>query len=231
MFFFTTDYLLFMVPATLLVMLAQFWVNSTYKRWSQVRNTRGITGAQAAQQLIQSGGLRQVTLEGTRQHLGDHYDPRTRVLRLSPAVAQTPSVAALAIAAHEVGHAEQHRQGYFPLRLRSAIVPMANLGSNLGYILILAGLLLRLANVAWLGVLVFSAGVAFALITLPVELNASARARALLTQTGLVTTHEERRGVNAVLTAAAFTYIAALAAALLQLLYWASLAAGMGRRR
>lgn len=222
---------LLMIPAFLLMMLAQIWVNSAYKRWSQVRNTRGITGAQAAQQLIQSGGLGQVTLEGTREHMGDHYDPRKRVLRLSPAVAQTPSVAALAIAAHEVGHAEQHHQGYAPLALRSALVPMVNVGSNLGWILIFAGLIVGWLNLAWLGVALFATSAVFALITLPVELNASARARALLTQTGLVTTHEEQRGVNAVLNAAAFTYVAALAVALLQLLRFALMIAGTGRRR
>lgn len=231
MFFYNDGTFLLMIPAILLMMLAQLWVSSAYRRWSQVRNTRGITGAQAARQLIQSGGLSGVGLEGTPRELGDHYDPRKRIVRLSPAVANAPSVAALAIAAHEIGHAEQHHQGYAPLHLRSAIVPMASVGGYLGWILIIVGFALSNPDLAWMGVAAFGLGAVFALITLPVEFNASARARALLTRTGLVTTHEEQRGVNAVLTAAAFTYVAALAVALLQLLRYALLVAGMGRRR
>lgn len=230
MFLYSLNYWAFMLPAFLLVLLAQLWVSSTVRRWSRYRNSSNLTGAQAARRLLSYGGLSHVSIEGTPGQLTDHYDPRHRTLRLSAAVAQSPSVAALAIAAHEIGHAMQHHEGYLPLRLRTALVPAANLGSNLGWVLIFIGILLRSVELGWLGVLVFSAGALFALATLPVELNASARARALLAETGLVTSGEERRGVASVLNAAAFTYIAALATAMLQLLYFISLVGGIRRR-
>jgi hypothetical protein len=233
--FFSGSYLLFMIPAFLLVMLAQMWVSSTYRKWSRVPNRRGISGAEAAQRLLRYGELYDVQLEGVPGHLSDHYDPRSKALRLSPAVAQQPSVASVAIAAHEIGHALQHHSGYLPLRFRSALVPAANLGSTLGWIFILVGLFMRGAfgtQLAWLGVAFFGMGTLFALATLPVELNASARAKRLLQEAGLISDEGERKGVEAVLRAAAFTYIAALAASLLQLLYYASLVAGLsGRRR
>jgi len=216
-------------------MLAQLWVKSTYRKWSRIRNSNNITGAEAARRLLGYGNLHQVTLEGARGRLSDHYDPRSQTLHLSPAVAQGQSVASLAIAAHEIGHALQDWDDYFPLRFRAAIVPAAKIGSNLGWILILIGLFIRGAfgtQLAWIGVMAFAIGAVFSLATLPVELNASARAQALLTHSGLTQTIEDRRGVKAVLNAAAFTYVAALAAALLQLLYYISLVGGIsGRRR
>lgn len=235
MFWWDPTYLIFMAPAFLLVLLAQWWVNSTYNKWSQVRNSLNIPGGEAARRLLQYAGMNDVRLETVPARLSDHYDPRQRVLRLSPGVAQEPSVAAVAIAAHEIGHAMQDHEGYLPLRFRSALVPAVNLGSNLGWILILIGLLLRGTlgtQLAWLGVAAFALGAVFAFATLPVELNASARARQLLTQAGIVREHEEQAAVSQVLRAAAFTYIAALAAALLQLLYYVMLVSGMtGRRR
>lgn len=231
MFFFDIRYLIFMAPAFLLMMLVQWYVNSAYSKWSQVPARSRISGAAAAQRLIQAGGLYGVQVEGTPGRLSDHYDPRTKVLRLSPGVAQSSSVAALAIAAHELGHAMQDREGYFPLRFRSAIVPMVNIGSYLGWIFILIGILLGFTQLAWVGVAVFSGGALFALATLPVELNASARARELLFNTGLITGEDEQRGVNNVLNAAALTYVAALITAVLQLLYFVTLVLGMGRRR
>lgn len=234
MFFFDPLYLIIMLPAFLLVMLAQWWVSSTYRKWSQIRNFQGVTGLEAARRLIQYGGLYDVDIEGVPGELTDHYDPRSRTLRLSAGVARVPSVAAVAIAAHEIGHALQHQQGYLPLRFRTAIVPAVNIGSRLGWILILVGLLLRGAlgtQLAWLGVIAFSTSAVFALATLPVELNASARAIQLVKKAGLVRSPEEERGVRAVLTAAAFTYVAGLATALLQLLYYVLLVSGMGGRR
>lgn len=225
------NYWMFMLPAFVLVLLAQLWVSSSYRRWSRYRNSSGLTGAEAAFRLLRYGGLSDIRLEATPGQLTDHYDPRRRTLRLSASVAQSPSVAALAIAAHEIGHALQDREGYFPLRLRTALVPAVNLGSTLGWILIFVGLLLRSLELGWLGVLVFSGGAVFALATVPVELNASARARRLLAESGLVSSPEEQRAVSSVLNAAAFTYVAALATALLQLLYFASLVAGIGGRR
>jgi Zn-dependent membrane protease YugP len=231
MYYADSTYILFMLPGLLLVMIAQLWVNSTYRRWSQVRSSYGLSGADAAQRLLGAGGLSGVSLGMTRGELTDHYDPRNRTLQLSAGVAQSASVASLAIAAHEIGHAMQDKERYTPLRFRSALVPAVQLGSWLGWILIIAGMILQSTQIAWLGVLVFSGGALFALATLPVELNASSRARALLTSSGMIYNEDERRGVNAVLNAAAFTYIAALATAIFQLLYFVSMVGGLGRRR
>ncbi|MDI6696006.1 MAG: zinc metallopeptidase [Anaerolineales bacterium] len=229
---FDSRYLMFMLPAILLMMVVQFYVRSAYSKWSQVPARSRFTGAQAAQRLIQSGGLYGVRVEGVAGELTDHYDPRDKTLRLSRGVHEGTSVAALAIAAHELGHAMQDKEEYFPLRLRAMLVPAVNIGSYLGWILILIGLFLQLTGIAWLGVAVFSGGALFALATLPVELNASARARKLLTDSGLIVSEDEMRGVNNVLNAAALTYVAALVTAVLQLLYWISVVAGMsGRRR
>ena len=234
MFFYNTTYILYMLPAFLLVILAKFFVESTYRKWSQVQTTSGVSGADAAQRLLGYGNLSQVRIEEARGKLTDHYDPRSQTLHLSSGVAQGHSIASLAITAHEIGHALQDREDYYPLRFRSALVPAVNIGSNLGWIFIIIGLIIGGifgTQLAWLGVGVFALGALFALSTLPVELNASARAQALLTQSGLIQTAEEQRGTKAVLKAAAFTYVAALAAALLQLLYYVSLVSGMGGRR
>ncbi len=245
MLFLDPTYLCFMAPAFLLMMLASWYVNSAYGRWSRVRVRSGLTGAQAAQRLIASGGLSSawgvqgpttgslasVQIQKIGGNLTDHYDPRDKVLRLSAGVADSASVAAVAVAAHELGHALQDSEDYFPLRFRAALVPMVNLGSWLGWIMILAGLLLGLTNLAWLGVLVFSGGALFALATLPVELNASARAKRLLAETGIIAGEDEQAGVNTVLNAAALTYVAGLATAVLQLLYFVSLVGGIGGRR
>lgn len=229
--FFDPYYLLFMAPAFILMLLTQLYVNSAYKKWSKIASNSRMSAAQAAQKLITHGGLYDVQVEGIRGNLTDHYDPRSKRLRLSEGVYQSQSVAAMAIAAHELGHAMQDQDGYFPLRLRAALVPAVNIGSYLGWILIIIGMLLRATNIAWLGLLVFSGGAIFALATLPVELNASARARRLLTESGLIYGEDEQRGVNTVLNAAALTYVAALVTAVLQLLYWTSIVTGMGRRR
>lgn len=233
MFLFSGEYLLYWLPGFVLVLLAQWWVNRTHSKWSEVGNNSGVTGAEAAKRLLQYGGISDVGLEGIPGRLTDHYDPRDRSLRLSGEVAQGRSVASLAIAAHEIGHAAQHHQDYLPLRFRSALVPAVNIGSRLGIWLLIIGIFLRGAfgtQLAWLGLGLFALGAVFSLATLPVELNASARARSLLQKAGLIRSEEEKRGVDAVLTAAAFTYVAALAAAILQLLYWVSILAG-GRRR
>ncbi|KPL06270.1 zinc metallopeptidase [bacterium SM23_57] len=231
MFFFNPSYWLFMAPAFLLTMLAQLYVSTTYRKWSQVQARSRMSGAEAAERLIRYGGLGDVEIQGVRGNLTDHYDPRRKILRLSEGVYRGSSVASLAIAAHELGHAAQDQEGYFPLRFRAMLIPVVNIGSYLGWILIMIGLFLRLTDLAWLGVAVFSGGALFALATLPVELNASTRAKQLLANTGLIQTQEEQRGVNAVLNAAALTYIAALFTAIIQLLYWASLVAGVGGRR
>jgi Zn-dependent membrane protease YugP len=235
--FLNFNYLIFMAPAFLLMMITTWYVNSAYRTWSRVAARSGLTGYDAARRLIAAGGLSGVQVEGVAGKLTDNYDPRTKVLHLSQNVAQSPSVASLAVAAHELGHAQQDAEGYFPLRFRAALVPMVNIGSYLGWILIIAGLFLSYAgialgvNLAWLGVAVFAGGAVFALATLPVELNASARARRLLTDTGLISGPDEERGVRTVLNAAALTYVAALVTAVLQLLYYVTLVGGLGRRR
>ncbi|HET7011413.1 MAG TPA: zinc metallopeptidase, partial [Anaerolineales bacterium] len=162
------NYYVFMIPAFLLSLLAQWWVSSTYRRWSQVRNRYDLSGGEAAQRLLSHAGLHEVRVEMAPGRLSDHYDPRSKMLRLSAGVAQAPSVAALAIAAHEIGHAQQDRDAYGPLRLRSALVPVVNIGSSLGWILILVGLLMNSLQLASVGLLAFAAGTVFALATLPV---------------------------------------------------------------
>lgn len=226
MFFYNPTYLIFMAPAFILMMLTSWYVKSAYNKWSRVPSNSRMTGAQAAQRLISTSGLYGVKLEGVGGKLSDHYDPRTKTLRLSQGVANSASVAAVAVAAHELGHALQDAEDYMPLRFRAALVPAVNIGSWLGWILIMIGLFLNMVNLAWLGVLVFSGGALFALATLPVELNASARARQLLAETGIIQSEQERRGVNNVLNAAALTYVASLVTAILQLLYFASLIGG-----
>ncbi len=245
MFFFDPLYLMFMIPAFILMGLTSWYVKHAYKKWSQVRTNSGLTGAQAAQQLISrsvysgvegSAELRNVRVLGIGGNLTDHYNPQDKTLYLSPSVANSASVASVAVAAHELGHALQDAEGYIPLRLRAALVPVVNIGSNLGWILIMVGLIFLRStslglNVAWLGVLFFAGGALFALATLPVELNASARAKQLLAQSGIIRTEEETRGVNQVLNAAALTYVAGLVTAVLQLLYYVLLVGGGGRRR
>jgi Zn-dependent membrane protease YugP len=229
--YFNINYMIFMLPAFLLMIGTQIYVNSTYRKWSQVASLNRMTGAQAAQSLIRRFNMYDVQVEGVRGNLTDHYDPRSKILRLSEGVFGRSSVASLAIAAHELGHAMQDQEGYFPLRLRAMLVPAVNIGSYMGWIFIILGLLLNLTGLAWAGVVVFGLGALFALATLPVEFNASARAKAMLAESGIIMGEDEQRGVNAVLNAAALTYVAALFTAVMQLLYYASLVLGSGRRR
>jgi len=219
-----------MLPAFILMGLTSWYVKSSYNKWSRVQASSRLTGAQAAQRLLSTGSMYGVKIQTVAGNLTDHYDPRDKTLYLSPGVANVASVASVAIAAHELGHAMQDAEDYLPLRFRSALVPVVNIGSNLGWILIMIGLFLRFTELAWLGIIIFAGGALFALATLPVEFNASARAKQLLVQTGIIQTDEEQRGVNAVLNAAALTYVAGLVTAILQLLYYVSLVGG-GRRR
>jgi Zn-dependent membrane protease YugP len=230
-YLFNSNYLLYILPAFLLTLLVQFYVNSAYKRWSQVPTTSRMTGADTAQRLIRSNGLYQVQIQGINGQLTDRYDPSKKILYLSQDVASSQSVASVAVAAHELGHAMQDQEGYFPLKVRAALVPAVNIGSTLGWILILVGLFINFTGLAWLGVLFFALGSVFALATLPVELNASARARQMLTTSGIVVNENEARGVRNVLNAAALTYVAALASSILQLFYYISLVGGMSSRR
>jgi uncharacterized protein len=231
MFYLNPQYLMYMAPALLLMLAAQWYVNSTYKKWGQIRTQSGISGLEAARRIIRAGGLKEMAIHQIPGQLTDHYDPRKAELSLSTTVYQGSSVASMAIAAHELGHAQQDQEGYFPLRFRSMLVPAVNIGSTLGWILIMVGLVLNMIGIAWLGVFAFSGGAIFALATLPVELNASSRAKALLRNSGIITSPEEEQGVNQVLNAAALTYVASLFTAVMQLLYWISLVSGGRRRR
>ena len=224
-----SNYYFYMIPAIILMMAAQWYVKSSYNKWSKVRNQQNISGAEAVQRLIRATGLNNIQVERIGGNLSDHYDPRKKVLRLSSGVADTPSVAALAIAAHELGHAQQDNEDYLPLRFRAALVPMVNIGSYLGWIFIFAGIFFNILNLAWLGVAFFAGGVVFALATLPVEFDASSRAMRMLTDTGLLTSGNDTHGARTVLNAAALTYVAALVQAVVQLLYYISLV--RGRRR
>ena len=229
--YFNLGYLIYMLPAIVIMMVVQWYVSSAYNKWSKVPARSRATGAQAAQRLIERGGMYDVRIEGIAGQMTDHYDPRQKVLRLSQGVYQGQSVAALAIAAHELGHAMQDKEEYFPLKFRAALVPAVNIGSYLGWFLILIGLVLGFTQLSWVGIAIFSTGALFALATLPVELNASSRARRLLSETGMIQGEDEMRGVNHVLNAAAMTYVAALITAVMQLLYWVTMVIGVGRRR
>ena len=207
-------------PAILLALYAQLRVKIAFSRYSKVALRNGISGAEAAARLLARNGLDNVQIQPVRGFLSDHYNPRTRTLGLSPAVFAGRSVSAVGVAAHEAGHALQHAVGYAPMHLRSAFVPVAGLGSWLAWPLIFLGLILQSLAMVQVGIIVFSAVVLFQLITLPVEFNASTRAKRALVEAGIVTTAEEEAGVRSVLNAAAMTYVAAAAAAILQLLYF-----------
>lgn len=223
-------YLAVMVVGVALSLAAQLWVKSSVARWSRYGTRRGLTGAEVAQLVCELGGAPSVRIEPVRGFLTDHYDPTTRTLRLSPENFSGRSVAAAGISAHEAGHAVQHAQGYWPMRIRQKMVPVANVGTNLGILLVMLGLVVGAAGLAKVGVVLFAGFVVFTLVTLPVEFDASRRAMKLLAEHGVVS-GEEARGVRAVLTAAAATYVAAAVVAVLQLLYFALRAGVLGGRR
>jgi len=229
MFYFNPLYLVFSLPALLLALIAQWRVQAAINKYSRVYTGRGATGARVARAILDGYGLQHVAVERTSGFLGDHYDPLSRTLRLSPEVHDTPSVAAVGIAAHETGHALQHAEGYWPLQARSAIVPVVQFGSYLGPLVFLLGFLLNFTGLAWAGVFLFAGVAVFALITLPVEFDASRRAKELLAGQGYAW-GEELSGVSRVLDAAALTYVAGLAQALSTLLYYVFLLTGFRRR-
>lgn len=216
MFWFTpVDFLI--IPAVLLSLWAQFRVNGTFKRWSEVRASSGMTGYEAARRMLDANGLYDVPVEPAHGGpLSDHYDPIKRVVRLSEPVYYESSIAAVSVACHEVGHAIQHKQHYPMLVLRHRIFPIVNFASGIAPFLFLAGLLFHAFNLIGLGIIFFSATVAFQLITLPVEFNASARARRIMLAQGFVT-REEEKGAGKMLNAAALTYVAAALISLLEL--------------
>jgi uncharacterized protein len=226
-------YILFMIPGLLLMLWAQQKVRGNFNKYSRVANHLGMTGYQAARRVLDANGLQNVAIEAVPGELSDHYDPRKRVLRLSQPIYNQPSIAAIAVAAHEAGHAIQHAKAYAPLRVRTAIVPAVNLGSTLGFIVLILGLILVSQPVAWLGVALFGLSTLFALVTLPVEFDASNRAKAMLLQLGIVdggvAGGAEAKGVDRMLGAAAWTYVAGFAASVLTLLYYVMMVSGMRR--
>ncbi len=207
---------IFLIPAFLLALYAQWKVRSTFSHYAEIRTSSGYTGSQIAAELLRRNGITDVTIEQVPGMLADHYDPRARTLRLSPDVYDSDSVAAVGVAAHETGHALQDRDHYGPLALRSAIVPAATIGTNAAWVLFLLGIVFRVPQLMDIGILLFLGYVLFALVTLPVEFNASHRAVAVLQGQGLVLP-QEAQGVRAVLNAAALTYVAAAMMAILQL--------------
>lgn len=224
-------YLLISLPALLLGLWAQMKVRSAFKKNAEITTANGVSGAQVARRILDSNGLQNVAVERVDGFLSDHYDPRHRVLRLSPDVYDGNSLAAAGVAAHEAGHALQHQQGYAMLRLRSAMVPTVQFGSWLGPIIFIVGFLMAGAvgtTLAWLGVGLFAAVAAFSLVTLPVEFDASNRAKRLLVAENIVFP-QEMNGVNAVLNAAALTYVAAAIQAISTLIYYAFLLMGSSR--
>jgi Zn-dependent membrane protease YugP len=233
MFYFDPMYFVFMLPGLLFMLWAQSKVKGNYGKYSKVRNSSNVTGAQAARQVLDSQGLYDVQIEQIPGELSDHYDPRDRTLRLSQGVYSVPSIAAIGIAAHEAGHAIQHAKSYAPLKFRTALVPAVTLGSNLGFIVLLAGFFMGIVGLAWAGVALFALSTVFALVTLPVEFDATKRAKAALVNVGLVDNGrrdgEESQGVAKVLDAAAWTYIAGFASSVLTLLYYVMLVSGMRR--
>ncbi len=219
LYYYDWTYLAFMIPCVIITLICQVKVNSAYSKYSKIRNTRNLTGEQAARRVLLNSGVSNVTIERVSGKMTDHFDPRTNVIRLSEGVFDSASIAAVGIAAHEAGHAVQHAEGYAPNKFRSAILPVARIGSYLSWIFIAVGLLLpNFGNVMLnIGIVFFAASMLFTLVTLPVEFNASSRALKCIKENGLLSA-EEYPGARSVLQAAAMTYVAAALTAILQFL-------------
>jgi len=243
MFFDPNYILLVLLPTLIITGLAQAWVKGAYNKWSNIANSQRVTGADTARILMGAGvaargveaageRVQPVGLEvSQRGELSDHFDPTSGVVRLSPDVASQPSVASMAIAAHEFGHVQQHQQHSPFMAIRQLLVPAATMGPRLGIFLIIIGLIINFTGLAVVGLVLFSGAALFTVVTLPVEIDASRRGLKMLEANGLIVTQEDRSGANAVLRAAAFTYVAAVATSLITLLYYAMLVFGGNRRR
>jgi len=227
---FDPTYFLFIGPALLLSLWASWRTKSAFNKYSKVRTARGMTGAQAAQALLRGANINDVEIVPTHGMLTDHYNPATKRLALSEAVYASNSVAAVGVACHEAGHAIQHAEHYKPLWIRSLLVPTANIGSSIGYMVMLGGLIFSSTNMVLLGALLFSAVLAFQVVTLPVEFDASSRAKKLAVANGIVLP-QEREGIDRVLNAAALTYVAAAVSTLMTLLYFLLRSGLLGGRR
>ena len=228
--FFDPIYILFALPALLLSLYATVLIKSRFARYSQVEPYSGMTGAEAARALLDQQGLRSVPVEEVGGFLSDHYDPSSRTLRLSPEVYRSSSLSAVGVACHEAGHALQHATGYMWLGLRTALVPATQFGSYLSYVILMLGFMLQHPSLIYFGIGLFSLGVVFSMVTLPVEWDASSRARRLMVASGIVSPHEQE-DAGKVLNAAFLTYVAAAVGALLTLLYYLWRAGLIGGRR
>lgn len=223
-------YLVFILPALALSMWASFRTKSAFNKYSQVPSGRGLSGAEAARIMLDREGLQNVKIERAHGFLSDHYNPLTRSLALSEGVYDSRSIAAIGVATHEAGHAVQHAHHYAPMWLRSTLVPTANIGSSIGYMVMLFGLMLQASNMVLIGAVLFSMVLLFQVVTLPVEFDASARAKRLAVEHGIITS-AERPGVDRVLNAAALTYVAAAVSTLMTLLYFLLRSGLLGGRR
>ncbi|MBZ0297560.1 MAG: zinc metallopeptidase [Anaerolineae bacterium] len=240
MFFFDSNYLIMvLIPTVLISLAAQWYVRSQFSKWGQTPNSEGLTGAQVAQRILARSSLRNVgfdlaqprgayatgvSLERTAGAFTDHYDPRTHTVRMSEEVANKPSVAAMAVVAHELGHAQQHEQNSIFIQMRNFLLPAVSVSPQIAFGLIFAGLIFQFSGLLWLGILFFGLTVLFTVLTLPVEFDASRRGMILLQEAGLTQSSEDAGGARQVLTAAGLTYVAAAVTAILQLLYYVSLA-------
>lgn len=227
--FFDPSYLIYvLVPSLLLSLAAQAFVRGAYSKWSKARNGSGLSGVQVAERIFARTNVQSVRLEGAPGQLSDHYDPGAGVVRLSQDIATVPSVASMAVVAHELGHVQQHQERSPLITMRNFLVPAVQIAPQIGYIMIFAGLFLQISGLTWAGILLFGVMVVFMVLTLPVEFDASRRGLILLRESGLLVAEEDTSGARQVLTAAALTYVAAAISAVLQLLYFVSLA---GRQR
>ena len=228
--FFDPIYFVFIAPGLLLSLWASFRVKSAFNKYSKVRSARGLSGAEAAQEMLDYAGITDVKIVPTHGMLSDHYNPINKTLALSEEVFRSNSIAAIGVATHEAGHAIQHARNYAPLWVRSALVPTANIGSSVGYIVMALGLGFASANMVLFGAVLFSAVLLFQIVTLPVEFDATSRAKVLVVEHGIITA-QEREGMDRVLNAAALTYVAAAISSFLTLLYFLMRAGLLGGRR
>ena len=228
--FFDPIYFVFIIPGLVLSLWASWRVKSSFDKYSKVPARSGLTGAQAAEQMLQRAGITGVTIRPTEGFLSDHYNPLDKTLNLSEEVYNSTSIAAIGVATHEAGHAIQHARNYAPLWLRSVLVPTASIGSSVGYLVMVFGLFLASAKMVLFGAILFSVVLLFQVVTLPVEFNATARAKKLIVDYGIVTP-DEREGVDRVLDAAALTYVAAAVSTLMTLLYFLFRSGLVGGRR
>lgn len=240
MFYFDSNYLIMvLIPTMLISLAAQWYVRSQFSKWGQIRNSQGLTGVQVAQRILARTSLSNVgfdqaqprgayaagvSLERTAGAFTDHYDPRTHTVRMSEEVANKPSVAAMAVVAHELGHAQQHEENSIFIQMRNFLLPAVSVSPQIAFGLIFAGLLFQFGALMWLGIIFFGLTVLFTILTLPVEFDASRRGLILLQEAGLTQASEDAGGARQVLTAAGLTYVAAAITAILQLLYYISLA-------